>query len=236
MTTTFSISRDQLITTALRKIGVVAQGEVATTDQISEAAMALNLLVKAWEADGMPLWALRTTPIPLVAGQTSYNIGIGITNHVVTDKPLKVIQAWNRDPISKVDIPMRILTKQEYSILGNKSTSGKPIQIYYEPLKDSGVLNVFPTPAANDVASSTIYITYQRPYEDMNLATDVPDFPQEWYDAVVYGLATRLAPEYGVPLDQRQLLNKEAAEIKNTALSFGTEEGSLYFTVERRGW
>jgi len=188
MTTTFSISRDQLITTALRKIGVVAQGEVATTDQISEAAMALNLLVKAWEADGMPLWALRTTPIPLVAGQTSYNIGIGITNHVVTDKPLKVIQAWNRDPISKVDIPMRILTKQEYSILGNKSTSGKPIQIYYEPKVDSGTLYLFPTPAAGDVATSTIYITYQRPFEDFNSTTDTPDFPSEWIEAIVYGL------------------------------------------------
>ena len=62
-TTTFNITRDQIITSALRKLGVVAQGESATSDQISEGALALNLMAKAREADGMPLWALRTTLI-----------------------------------------------------------------------------------------------------------------------------------------------------------------------------
>ena len=233
-TTTFSITRDDIIKGALRKIGVVAQGEVPTSDQITEASFALNLMVKAWEADGMPLWALRTTAIPLTDGVNAYNIGI--TKTVNTDKPLKVIQAWIRDTTSNVDVPMRILTKQEYSILGNKTTSGKPIQIYYEPLSDYGILHVFPTPASIDAANNQIYITYQRPYEDFSIATDTPDFPQEWYDAVVYGLAVRLAPEYGLPIDQRRVLSQEAMDIKLIAMSFGTEEGSLYMQVENRGW
>lgn len=233
-TTTFSITRDDIIKGALRKIGVVAQGEVPTTDQVTEAAFALNTMVKAWEADGMPLWALRTTPIPLTANVSAYNIGISKT--VNTDKPLKVIQAWIRDTTSNVDTPMRILTKQEYSILGNKTTPGKPIQIYYEPLSDYGILHVFPTPASIDAANNQIYITYQRPFEDFNIATDTPDFPQEWYEAIVYGLAVRLASEYGLPLDQRMLLTKEADKMKESALGFGTEEGSLFFGVERRGW
>ena len=233
-TTSFSVTRDDIIKGALRKIGVVAQGETPTSDQITEASFALNLMVKAWEADGMPLWALRTTPIPLTANVSAYNIGISKT--VNTDKPLKVIQAWIRDTTSNVDTPMRILTKQEYSILGNKTTSGKPIQIYYEPLSDYGVLHVFPTPASIDAANNQIYITYQRPFEDFNIATDTPDFPQEWYDAVVYGLAVRLAPEYGLPIDQRRVLAQEAMDIKLIAMSFGTEEGSLYMQAENRGW
>ena len=109
----------------------------------------------------MPLWALRTTPIPLTTNVNSYEIGTGKT--VNTDKPLKVIQAWNRNVVSNVDVPMRILTKQEYSILGNKTTSGNPIQIYYEPLRDHGVLHLFPTPSSVDATAQQIYITYQRP-------------------------------------------------------------------------
>lgn len=232
--TTFSVTRDDIIKGALRKIGVVAQGETPTSDQITEASFALNLMVKAWEADGMPLWALRTTAIPLTAGVNAYNIGI--TKTINTDKPLKVIQAWIRDTTSNVDVPMRILTKQEYAILGNKTTSGKPIQIYYEPLSDYGILHVFPTPASIDATSNQIYITYQRPFEDFNISTDAPDFPQEWYDAVVYGLAVRLAPEYGLPIDQRRVLAQEALDIKLIAMSFGTEEGSIYFQSENRGW
>ena len=233
-TTSFSISRDDIIKGALRKIGVVAQGEVPTQAQYDEGAFSLNLLIKAWEADGMPLWALRTTPITLSGGINSYEIGLGKT--VNTDKPLKVIQAWNRNIISNVDVPMRIITKQEYSILGNKTISGNPIQIYYEPLRDSGILHVFPTPSATDAAQQQIYITYQRPYEDFNSSTDTPDFPQEWYMAVLYGLAVILASEYGVPIDQRQVLGREAADMKAAALSFGTEEGSLYFTRDFRSW
>jgi hypothetical protein len=233
-TTIFSISRDDIIKGALRKIGVVAQGETPSTDQYTEAAFALNLLVKSWEADGMPLWALRTTAIPLTADVNAYTIGVSQT--VNTDKPLKVIQAWNRNTTSNIDVPMRILTKQEYNILGNKTTTGNPIQIYYEPLRDTGVLHVFPTPSSTDAAAQQIYIVYQRPYEDFNISTDTPDFPQEWYDAVLYGLAVRLAPEYGVPIDQRQVLGREAADIKLAALSFGTEEGSVYFQKEYRDW
>ena len=233
-TTTFSITRDDIIKGALRKIGVVAQGESPTTDQILEASFALNLLVKAWQADGMPLWALRTTMVPLTSGVNSYEIGVGKT--VNTDKPLKVIQAWNRNTTSNVDVPMRIITKQEYSILGNKTSSGNPIQVYYEPLRDSGILRVFPTPSAVDASAQQLYITHQRPYEDFNVSTDTPDFPQEWYMAVLYGLAVALASEYGVPIDQRQTLGREAADIKVAALGFGTEEGSLFFQRESRQW
>jgi len=233
MTTTFSVNRDDLIKGALRKIGVVAQGESPTPDQTTEAAFALNLLVKSWEADGMPLWALRTTPITLIAGKNTYTMGVG--QEIDTDKPLKLIQAWNRST-GNIDIPMRLLTKQEYNILGNKATSGKPIQLYFEPGVTSSDIHLFPTPAAADVLESTIYVVYQRPYTDFNVSTDAPDFPQEWYDAVLYGLAVRLAPEYGVPLDQRQLLGREAADIKLAALSFSNEDGSLFFGIERRGW
>lgn len=232
--TNFSVSRDDLIKGALRKIGVVPQGETPTTDQITEGAFALNLLVKAWQADGMPLWALRTTAIPLSATVNTYSIGTGLT--VNTDKPLKIIRAWNRDITSNVDIPMRILTRQEYDILGNKTSAGNPIQIYYDPQRDSGVLKVFPTPSTLEATNNQIYITYQRPYEDFDTSTDTPDFPQEWYMAVLYGLAVVLAPEYGLPIDQRQVLGREAADIKVAAMSFGTEEGSLYFQADKRGW
>ena len=66
-TTTFSVTRDDIIKAALRKLGVVAQGELPTTDQITEASFSLNTMVKAWEADGMPLWALRILPVTLTA-------------------------------------------------------------------------------------------------------------------------------------------------------------------------
>jgi hypothetical protein len=232
--TDFSITRDDIIKRALRLIGVLAQGESPTADQVTESAFALNGLVKAWQADGMPLWALKSYSVPLVAGTKDYNIGLGKAVNI--PKPLKVQQAYNHSNISNIDIPMRLLTKQEYNMLGNKTSAGNPIQCYYNPQTDYGVLSVFPVPATSDALNNTITIFYQRPFDDFDISTDTPDFPQEWFDAVTYGLACRLAPEYGVAMTDRKLLWQEMTIIKQDALNFGLEEGSLYFGVDRRSW
>lgn len=232
--TDFSVTRDDIIKRALRLIGVLAQGESPTSDQTTEAALALNGLVKAWQADGMPLWALKSYAVPLTNGASSYRIGVGQT--INTPKPLKVIQAWNHNTTSNVDIPIRVLTKQEYNILGNKTSSGNPIQVYYDPQNTYGDLYVFPVPTATEASANTINIVYQRPFEDFDASTDTPDFPQEWYDPLTYGLATRLAPEYGVSSTDRKMLWQEMTIIKQDALNMGLEEGSLYFQRDFRSW
>jgi hypothetical protein len=52
---------------------------------------------------------------------------------------------------------------------------------------------------------------------------------------MIYGLADRLAPEYGVPLQDRQLLTQQAERFHQTALSFGMEEGSMFFQPDYVG-
>jgi hypothetical protein len=232
--TNFTVTRDDIIKRALRLLGVVAQGETPTTDQVTEAAFALNMLAKAWQADGMPLWAIKQTSITLVNGQREYVMGIG--QAIDIPKPLKIYEAFNRSSTSNVDIPMRPLTKQEYNLLGNKSSSGNPIQFYYDPQRVSGTLSVFPVPTTVEAAANTIVITYQRPFEDFDSATDEPDFPQEWFDALSYGLACRLAPEYGIPPTDRKTLWQEMSLIKQDALNFGLENGSMFFEVDRRSY
>lgn len=233
-TTIYSTTRDDIIKRALRLLGVLAQGETPTADQVSEAAVALNGLVKAWQADGMPLWAIRSYNVPLTATVASYRIGVG--QAIPTPRPLKITQAFNHNTSSNVDVPMRVLTRQEYNMLGNKTSAGNPIQVFYDPQRDYGDLYVFPVPTATEAASNVITITYQRPFEDFNASTDAPDFPQEWYDAVTYGLATRLAPEYGISTPDRKTLWQEMTIIKQDALNFGLEEGSLYFQRDNRSW
>ncbi len=232
--TDFSVTRDDIIKRALRLIGALAQGETPTSDQTTEAALALNGLVKAWQVDGMPLWAVKTYAITLTDSVGTYRIGVGQT--VNTPKPLKVLQAFNHDTNSDVDIPMRILTHKEYNMLGNKTSEGNPIHCWYDPQNSYGDLHLFPVPDTIAATNNTINIVYQRPFEDFDSSTDTPDFPQEWYDALAYGLACRLAPEYGLPSTARKQLWQEMTLIKQDALNFGLEEGSLYFQTDKRTW
>jgi len=233
-TTTFSINRDQLIAGSLRLAGVVASGESPTADQVTEGAEALNMMVKAWQADGLPLWAVKQYSLTLTASAT-FNIGVSQTVNI--NKPLKVIQAFLHDTSTNgADVPMRILTRDEYNRLGNKTATGQPIQVFYEPLREYGTLHVFPIPDTASIANKQITLVYQAPFEDFNAASDTPDFPQEWYEAIKYGLAVRMAGENTLSLAVRQTLRQEARELKDEALGFGTEEGSLFFTADIRRW
>jgi len=224
--TDFASSRDIIIKGALRKVGALAQGQTPTTNDVNDAAEALNTLAKAWMADGMPLWKIVTYAFPLSASVNSYRIGLSQT--VNTNKPVHIIQAFIRDTSSNVDIPLRIETLYDYNRLSNKSATGRPIQLSYLPQRTFGDIFIYPTPDATIASTNQIYIRFQSPYEDFDSAADEPDFPQEWFQALIYGLAYTLAPEYGIPIQERNVLREDMLMYKAEALSGGSEEGSMF--------
>ncbi len=232
--TNFSTVRNTLIAGALRMAGAISQGETPNATLISETAEALNMLVKALQADGMPLWALKESTVTLTASAASYRIGLSQTVNI--PKPLKVIQAFIRNISSNVDTPMTQLTKYDYNLLGNKTSNGVPVQFCYDPQRDYGDLFVYPVPDSTVASDYEIHIVYQRPFEDFDASTDEPDFPQEWFDAIKHLLADRIAPEHGLNIQERNDLRSRAKEIKMEALSFGTEEGSMHWQADIRDY
>lgn len=223
--TNFSTSRNELITGALRIVGGVAQGEVPTTDQITEAAEALNMLVKAWQVDGMQLWVTKEYTLTLVAGTSSYT---------PTTKMMKIISAYNHNTTNNIDIPMTVITRDEYNRLGNKTSSGNPIQLLHIPNRIDSTVKLFPTPDATSAANNEIVIVYQKPYDDFDTSADEPEFPSEWFDALKFGLAHRLCAEYGMNINDRKQLLQEVILLKTEAISGGTEEGSIFFGVNSK--
>lgn len=232
--TNYASSRSLLISGALRLVGGLGQGETATSDQLTEGAEALNYLAKAWQADGMPLWALKEYALTFVESTRTYRIGEGQT--VATPFPLKIVSALRRYTTTTTDIPLKIITRDEYERISNKVTEGLPLMLFYDKQRTYGDLYSYPVPDATAASAYTYRITYQRPYEDFDAAGDEPDFPSEWFDALKFGLAVRIAPEYGVPIQEQQNLQRLAMQFKAEALSFGTEEGSIFFQVDRREW
>jgi hypothetical protein len=227
--TTWSLQRDSIINAALRKLAVLSGGSTPATYEITNATEALNALLKGFYADGMPLWAMSSYTFTPIVGVAAYNIGIGQTLN--TPMPMKVVQAW-RGSSNSSNIPMNVYSNTNYNILPLTYSSGIPVNLYYQPLSTYGTINLWPLPADN---SNTISIRYQRPFEDMNASTDNLDFPAYWTEAVIYGLADRLAPEYGIPLEDRKLLSMQATTFHANALSFGSEDSSFYIQPNNFG-
>ena len=223
-TTTWKLNRDEIIKAALRKLAVLSGGSSPETYQTTDATQALNAMIKGFQADGMPVWAMKSYTFNVVTNTPQYLIGVGQTLN--TPQPLKVVQAWRSQGSTTANIPMNVYTDYNYNLLPLSVSSGTPVNLYYQPLNGYGAINLWPIPSD---ATTTITMRYQRPFEDMVNPTDDVDFPSYWEEALIYGLAMRLAPEYGVPLQDRGELSKEAMYFKEQALGFGTEEGSLFF-------
>mgnify|MGYP003466426773 FL=1 len=84
-------------------------------------------------------------------------------------------------------------------------------------------------PDSTTITDRTLHISYLYPFEGFTAAADTPYFPREWNNALIYGLADLLAPEYGVPLEDRSTLKREAKDHREIALDFGMENASLTF-------
>ena len=228
-TTTWALNRDQIISAALRKLGVLSGGSSPETYQVTDATQALNAMLKAFQADGMPLWAMKSYTFSTELGTAAYNIG---NNQILnTPMPLKVTQAWRTFGTTYSNVPLNVYTDYNYNLLPLVNSSGTPVNLYYQPFSTYGTINIWPKP--DTVLSLTI--RYQRPFEDMVSATDDIDFPPYWTEAIIYNLAHRLSAEYGIPLQDRQLIAQEAMSLKQQALTFGSEEGSMYLQPDWSG-
>lgn len=235
MATSYSINRDSIISAALRKLQVLELGTTPDADTIANAAQSLNIMIKAWQSQGIKLWTVNEYTLPLVSGTNTYNIGPAGT-HLVADKPLKVIQAWMRNlsVTPNIDTPLILVSKQEYNILGSKKSPGMVNSVFYDPRQTDGNLYTFLTPDAATAANYQLHFVGQRPITDVLLSTDIPDFPNEWMQALVWGLADELAIEYGCHVNVRQEIQIKAMKYRTELEDWDVEPTSTFFTPDRR--
>jgi hypothetical protein len=119
------------------------------------------------------------------------------------------------------EVPLTPLGRDDYQDLTNKTSSGTPVQIYYDPQLAVGKLYVWPVPID---AREKLVLSVDRPLEIMIDSANTYDFPQEWVEVIKYGLAVRIAPEYAVPLNERAALKQEFAQFAENLMSYNMDD------------
>jgi hypothetical protein len=233
----YKATSDEVCRRALRIVGALGQGETPDTTTYTETREALNALIKEWQADGMQLWRIQTNSITLVAGTASYTIGIGGT--VAVAPPLKVINAYIRTTSTSIDTPLLLITRNQYEMYGDKATQSTPNQVWYDPPGNLsggemlGTVYVYPAPDSTTASTQTIRLVGVAALQDLDAGADDIDFPSYFTNALVWGLADQLAYEHGQSPVIMDRITKKAMYHKDIALSFGTEEGSLFFQPQQ---
>jgi hypothetical protein len=223
--TTWELTRDTIIAAALRKLGVLAEGVSANPTQISTGAEALNAVVALFQTKGMPLWKRTTQTVPLVLGQQAYTITEAVK------VPQVVLQYVNNST------QYELIEKSMYDfnqLPQGTVNAGIPVHYYFQPGLSDGTLNIWPVPDAGSASNNRLAVIKQKKFDGFFSAGETPDFPSYYTKAIIYSLACDLAPEYGVPLQDRQLLKAEAKEFTDDAFDYGDEDGSLLFQPSPR--
>lgn len=70
----FIVTRDDIITEALEHLGVLGEGQTPSADQLTSCSRTLNMMVKAWQAEGMNLSTLQRTYLFLEKNKSEYTL------------------------------------------------------------------------------------------------------------------------------------------------------------------
>ncbi len=145
-------------------------------------------------------------------------------------KPLRILQAYTivgSTTISESDVPVRIITTEEFLTFSNKNQEQYPLYLNYEPLIDSGTFRVWPRFGSGE---RVVLFRYHRMLEDFDAGTDTPDFPVEWNLPLIYELAILLAPTYNMEIAKLSTLRRERDKWVSEVSDNDYEEGSIHFS------
>lgn len=227
--TIYELTRNQIIEAAMRKNGSLARGQTPATEDYTIGQIALNALIAAYQGLGMVIWKRTDLSITPTAN-TDYTIGSGQT--VNSPFPLNINYAYMQNTASGSKTEIREVSQDEFNQL-NASSTGLPNQYMYVPKINKGVLSVWPKATTDVISAYTLHLVYQSPFEGFTTSTETADFPQEWQNPLIYGLALSLAPEYGVPLEDRKQLAAELKMFLDLATSVSDVEDSIFIQPDR---
>lgn len=187
MTTTWSLTAGQLIARAYRILGNLTPPWAPTDDQMTQGIISLNGMLKGWQNDGINLF--RQTQLSL-----TIPVGVGYFGNpfIITPKVMNFEEGrWVVQPAPNLyERPLGVYSYIDYMNLPNKlsqASSGPSVVCFDRQVSTSG-LYIWPLPTNG----GTLNCTVARTVNDVNLASDPVDFPDEWTEGGIYNLADRL--------------------------------------------
>lgn len=205
MASTYSLPRNTVLVRALRLVNVVAEGEDPSASQLSAAAASLESFLKFFQMETkLPIATTRQT-LPLVVGQATYSLGTDLLG----------VQCITITQANSADGYVRIVPREFWEqAVENKSLSGTPSLALVERLAAGTSVTFWPVPSE---ALNAYYVSLAKVVNTAGTASPMT-FSEEWYDVLVYGLATNLADEYQLPLDRINRIEGKYQQLKETMM------------------
>jgi len=208
-----------IITSAMRKSGIITKNEVPSSDEVVDGLEMLNDLMESWSNNSLMITSRTLENFSLTGGVSDYTIGDG--GDFNTTRPISIISSYIR--IGVTDYPLKMINDDAYANIAQKSIqSNIPDFINYNNNYALGKIKIYPTPSVN----YSIFLLTEKPLITYSLSDNI-DLPAGWKRALIYNLAMELAPEYGEQVTQSTLMiaRESLANIKRSVAKKNTLDG-----------
>lgn len=185
----------ELISAALRGLGVIAVGETPTDAEMRDGLEALNLMLQGWALERLTVFTATGENFTLTAGTAEYSIGS--SGDFDTARPQSIAGAWVRDN-QGLEHKVRLISELQYRNIADKTVQGRPSMLFYDPEHPLGRIYLYPTPDA----AETLHLESLKPFTALDGLSQEVSLPPGYAQALKWNLALELAPEFGKQPDQ----------------------------------
>lgn len=179
--TDWPLTAGDVVKQALIELGSLNQGEDPDGTEMEDGLLRLNSMLRSWGGEGN-LFREATTTIAFTAGVGSIALSADIR---------EVNAAWF---VGSYNRPLAPWNRGQFMSLPNSAQTGTPVAFYVQTAIGGLTLNLWPIPSAN----CTIELDYSRQAQTVTDPAETVDVPEEWQEALIMGLASRLASMFGV--------------------------------------
>ena len=205
----FSLTNGEAILVAFDSIGI--EPAAIIQNHMWTARNQLNLMLSRWSNLQVNLWTVELKSIPMVNGTPTYPI---------PPETIMILDAYittNSGSGAAIDRYLFPISRNEYAAQSNKLTSGPPTSYWFDRLINP-TITMWPVPDGTGPYTLNYYSCVQ--IQDANIAgAETPNIPYRWLEALVTGLAARLARKYAPAL-----LQEMKAEAQDSWLIAATQD------------
>ena len=183
-----------IINGSLRLLGVLAEGEVPSSETSQDALTAMNQMIDSWNTERLSVFSTQDQVFTWPAGQLSRTLGP--SGNFNGNRPVLFDDAtYFKDPGTGVSYGIKFINQQQYNGIAVKTvTSTFPQVIFVNMTYPNAEMYIYPRPTRD---LEWHFISVQELTEPANLATDLT-FPPGYLRAFRYNLACEMAPEFGI--------------------------------------
>lgn len=179
-TATFNLDIQEIIEEAYERAG---QGRAFSGNDYRTARRSLNLLSQEFANRGINLWTVQEANLTITSGNASYTLPsdtVSVLDHVIRDGT----------GTSQTDRAISRIGLSEYAGISSKNTTGRPVKIYIERLRDAPVVRLWPIPNAT---YTLVYYRIRKIEDSVKGSVTQYDAPARFLPSIVSGLAYHIA-------------------------------------------